>query len=260
MQILPTVFLARLQNDSTMRGPGRLFLYLRRFVGSKYHPSTQRHLLTDHFSNYQIAKYLSILVAKKYLRRDQDGHYYLNALQTLQPDEYRPDGSRIKRPYVTVPDAALRENGYWKNFIAGVLVGNYARSLRYGRTAKRAAYFAATNDPTGIGTVYVDGVRVTQSYLANSSLVQGVSLPILAKHTGRHKSTMSRWRKKGQAFGYKLGRWFYKVDLEITPDNLSWCRNEDQCRDLNRIVIRGGKVMEEAPSQLIFAEKMFFVK
>ena len=268
LQRIPVNILQDLQNDSTMRGPGRLFLYLRRFLGSKYHPSTQKHILLVHFSRYQIEKYLAALLRRKYLRQDAAGNFYLNSLRTICPDQTNDSGKRVRMLYHCLDDQALRDGQYWKKVIAGVVVAAYTRSLRYGRTGKRAACFAATNDPTGIGTVYQGRTVITPDTLANSSMVQGCALTILARHTGRHKSTMSRWRKKGQAVGYSLGRWFYKQDdTYYTPARIAawrksgyWCESGQTGLDLNRVVIRDGKVWVEGPSQLIFERGVFFKK
>lgn len=245
-----------------------MFLYLRRFLGSKYHPSTQKKILLVHFSRYQVEKYLAVLLRRKYLRRDAAGNYYLTSMHTLCPGQTNGLGKRVKMLYHALDDQALRDGQYWKKVIAGVVVAAYARSLRYGRTAKRAACFAATNDPTGVGAVYQGGAIVSPTTLANSSLVQGCALNILALHTGRHKSTMSRWRKKGQAVGYSLGRWYYKQDSDYyTPARIAawrtsgyWGEDSAHGLDLNRVVIKDGKVWVEGPSQVMFQDRIFFKK
>jgi len=266
LQVLPKKFLSDLQNDPSLRGAGRLYLYIRRHIGSKYHPESQRGLLKEHFSNYQITKYLSVLVAKKMMRRDQAGNYYLTSLYTLCPSEYVGEARR-KSLCVALSDETLLDGKLFKDVIAGVVVAAYTRSLRYGRTRKRATCFAATNDPMGIhSVVYKDGAVIKPSALANSSIVQGCSLSILARHTGRHKSTMSRWRKKGQAVGYSLCRWYYKVQDELTPAYLDRLKHSGQWSatglgvDLNRLVVKDGKVLIEAPSQLVFDVPLFFTK
>ncbi len=269
LQRIPVNILQDLQNDPTMRGPGRMFLYLRRFIGSKYHPSTQKHILLVHFSRYQIEKYLAVLLRRKYLRRDAAGNYYLTSMRTICPDQRDGSGKRVRMLYHILDDQALRDGQYWKKVIAGVVVAAYARSLRYGRTRKRAASFAATNDPMGIhGTVYSGGAIITPTVLANSSLVQGCANSILARHTGRHKSTMSRWRKKGQAVGYTLGRWYYKTDPDYyTPARIAawrtsgyWGEDSAHGLDLNRVVIKDGRVWVEGPSQVMFQDRIFFKK
>lgn len=265
LQRLPTKFISDLQNDPSLRGAGRMFLYIRRFVGSKYHPETQKSILSVHFSNYQIQKYLSVLVAKKMMRRDQAGNYYLTSVEVLCPDDVNRHGERIRKLRYVLDDQALRDGQYFKKVIAGVVVAAYTRSLRYGSTSKKASRQAATNDPTGIGSVYVSGQLVSTSTLANSSMVQGCALTILAKHTGRHKSTMSRWRKKGQAAGYTLGRWYFDLNAcyTVQPSELSEFRAQGQQGigiDPNRLVIRKGKVVEEGPSQIIVSTPIFFKK
>jgi len=263
LQVLPKKFLSDLQNDPSLRGAGRLYLYIRRHIGSKYHPESQRGLLKEHFSNYQITKYLSVLVAKKMMRRDQAGNYYLTSLYTLCPSEFVGEARR-KSLCVALPDDLLVDGKRFKDVIAGVVVAAYTRSLRYGRTAKRAALYAATNDPTNIGTVYVGGSVVDQNYLANSSMCQGCSLALLSRHTGRHKSTMSRWRKKGQALGYTVGRWYYSLAREyrVEPYELAEFRAQGGSGiDPNRLVIRDKKVVEEGPAQIIVSGRpLFFTK
>lgn len=240
-----------------MRGPGRLYCFLRRFVGSKYHPSTQGSILQEHFSNYQISKYLSVLEQRKFLRRDRAGNCYLTSLYTLTPRSGR-------QLCISMPDDVLKDGKVWKEVIAGVVVAAYTRSLRYGQIKKRSRYYAATNDTTGIGTVYQGGAVLSKRVLANSSMVQGCALSILAKHTGRHKSTMSRWRKKGQAFGYDLGRWYYSMPewVKVKPADLSAFREHGPANGLdpNRLVIKAGVVVEEGPTQVIFKSKLFFKK
>lgn len=272
---IPMRLLNQVQLDKELRGPFRMWLYIREFIGSKFYVNDREEraiLKAGGFSNYQIAFYAKVLVRRNFMRRDKKGNLYPYKLSHVCPSERRKSGKLKMTTHRPVEVAAVMDSTNFKKFLRGhpVLIAADIR-CRSRRGKKRACCYAANPILGGGNPDYVcqyKGRVLSHKELASLNLCQGVSLSNLCMTTGRSKSTVSRWRKDGQVAGYEL----YQCYQPINPDfedmplyELQMCIVEyGLLKELNPNLLRTveidgeKKVMEQVPSQIAVRGELIF--
>ena len=280
-----------LWENRSLRGPSRLYMCLRRFVGDTYDPQNkeQTAILFKFFkTKKQINRYLAILRQHNFVRRRGNGTWFITKPTSLFsfPDykkaEYyavqeadgtysikrkktkkelltdKPVRNRRRRVRTRVPDEVFNSTKSWTDYLAAIYVLSYACSIRHGKSRKKAALHQVSLDPKGI--VHANGQYQSSLTLASSPVSQGVSNSCLSKKFGCHISTASRMRSRGVRSGlYTLYRSFSKVEPHHFKDDLPpWCDQGFLGIEPNSLRTINGELYFELPSQVVMATDIFF--